>query len=36
MTIAKSINAVKKSRLFYVTTPIFYVNAGKKFEINNF
>lgn len=36
MTIAKSINAVKKSRLFYVTTPIFYVNAGKKFEISNF
>lgn len=35
MTIAKSLKAVQKSRLFYVTTPIFYVNAGtnSNFEI---
>lgn len=36
MTITKSIKTVQKSRLFYVTTPIFYVNAGTMFEIINF
>lgn len=36
MTIAKSIKAVQKSRLFYVTTPIFYVNAGTMLNFTNF
>lgn len=30
MTIIKTIKNVNKSKLFYVTTPIFYVNAGMK------
>lgn len=30
MTIAKTIQTVQKSKLFYVTTPIFYVNAGTQ------